>query len=234
MRLLIKLSVIFLSLVGLAGCDSFDLGSAPKQNFVKELPAKRQRELRQVKKFRAVGAFKVLPEKGSNKMLNFDWYSQGNNFFTLRLMSPGAFYTTTLRNFHGSYTFWHGPTRFVRVRGKSFHNLMLSDLGWYLPLNNFYYWLRTIPAPQAKNKPKIVTKYDKYGHLITLGQDGWVISYSRFMKKGFDDMPTKITIWGRGVKVEVAVKTWIFYFDQELMDIQKTNKVLVDTVETDL
>lgn len=236
MRLLIKLFVILLSLVGLVGCESsLNLGPAPKQNFIKEAPAKRQRDLSRVKKFRAVGAFKVSSEMGAgSRILNFSWYNQSVKFYIMRLMSPGALYTTTLRNFYGTYTFWHGPTRFARVPGKSFQNLMLSELGWSLPVNNLTYWFRAMPAPQAKNAPKIVTKYDKYGHLIVLGQDGWVVEYSRFVTKNFDDFPTKIKIWGRRVKFDIAIKAWTLYFDEELMDIQKTNKILLDTVETDL
>ena len=232
MRQLLKISILALC-VGLAGCDKpFDRGgdgiNEKAEPDFKVIPkAIRQKRLASIRHWRMFGAFDVRAH-GKDRIINFNWYQKGPKVFVIRLNTAGGFYQVSLKNYHGRLTFWRTPTRFIRTT--SFRNLMLSEVGWYVPFNEFYYWIRDIPLPKALSKGKVVKKFDKYGHLVVLGQNGWVLHYEDFRTYFGHDMPTRISVFGEHVKFEIAITQWILYFNQDLMDIPKTNEILLKSL----
>jgi outer membrane lipoprotein LolB len=205
MKRTLKALIIFSPLL-LTGCgNELDLGAPPPQHFVNESPAARAQQLNTLTAFRAQGAFSVQA-KGKERIINYNWYHGAKNTYTLKLSTPGDFYQAVLRNFYGKLTFWRDPTQVTQIR--SLQNFMMSELGWYIPLNSFYYWMRGLPAPGGK----AVTQYDEYGHLTSLQQNGWDLQYHRYVKFGEYDLPTKIDVQSsHGDKVRIAVKDWLLY-----------------------
>ncbi len=224
--------VIVLSVFLVAGCQGgnrrpLSLGPAPHQKFTKEAPATRQKNLLGLRHWRMYGALSVNV-RGKTRILSFNWYQKGPQVFHIKLNTSAGFYQVSLQNYYGKLTFWRTPTRFIRT--ESFRNMMLSELGWYLPMRRLFYWMRGVPLPKKMSKGKVITKYDQYGHLTVLGQNGFVIQYSHFMHFGGYDLPTKINIFGRHTEVRLAIMDWVLYFNDQLMDIPKTNEVLLKSL----
>jgi len=235
MRIIKNLSIIVLSCLLLAGCDKpfdeQDDGFEVKADTVKPTyisPENRINRLHEVRHWRIYGAFEVVPSDQSKRIINFNWYQKGPNLFNIRLNTPAGFYQVALQNYFGTLTFWRTPTRFIRA--KSFRNLMLSEVGWYVPFRYFFYWIRGIPVPASLSKGLVVKKYDKYGRLIVLGQNGWVVHFEEYRHYYDFDVPTKISVFGSHVQFRIAIQQWLFYFENNLIDIPKTNEILLKSL----
>lgn len=225
-RALLRFLLVSMAVI-LAGCaHPMQLGKVnTKQKFVYLSPEKRVAKLSQVNHWRLYGAFSV-EVNNKTKILNFDWYQRSRKMFIVKLSSPGDFYQLMLKFYHGVFTFWKTPTRYVQA--KSFKNLMLSELGWYLPFDDFYFWVRGLPLTGKYSHGKVIKKYDKYGHLIVLGQNGYVIHYRRFVNYRGYDMPTMMDVFGKHIKVRIAIKDWIFYFARDMLGRDNINRMATD------
>lgn len=78
--------------------------------------------------------------------------------------------------------------------------------GWYLPVDNLYYWVRGIPTPRAIDSIKLNAE----GHLAYLKQDAWIITYHEYMYINGLWLPQRITLKypGNGVQPALSVK-WL-------------------------
>lgn len=219
--------LILLSTLLLVGCSNeLDLGAPAKpQHFVVEAPAVRAKALYALQSYRAMGAFSVKV-KGSQRIVNFNWYHRGTKTYSLKLSTAGDFFEAVLKNYHGQITYWKDPAHFVRVR--SLRNFMLAEMGWYIPLNDFFYWMRGVPLPGTH--PTV--KYDGFGHLLELTQAGWTIHYARYINYGDYDLPTMLRVTSpQGDQLRVAVKQWVLYnnITQNTKEaISKRNQQLLD------
>ena len=219
--------LIMLSMLLLVGCSNeLDLGAPAKpQQFVIEAPALRANALYALRNYQAVGAFSARV-KGTQRIINFNWYYRGIKAYTLKLSTAGDFYQAVLKNYYGNITYWKDPTHFTRV--KSLPDFMMAEMGWYIPLNNFFYWMRGVPLPASHP----TAKYDGFGHLIELKQAGWTIHYSRYINYGDIDLPTMMNVMSpHGDAIRVAVKQWLLYGtinDRSKDAISKQNKQLLD------
>ena len=83
---------------------------------------------------------------------------------------------------------------------------MLENIGWYLPLSFFRYWILTLPVPNISYR----AKFDKYNHLIFLKQKGWIIKYSDFKTVKNVDLPRKILISYHNFKFDLSISSLSF------------------------
>ena len=226
MKPITKILILFSTLL-LVGCaNELDLGAPAKpQHFVVEKPAVRAQALYALDSYRAMGAFSVKA-KGKERIISFNWYHRGTKTYTLKLSTAGDFYQAVLKNYYGQITYWKDPAHFTRVR--SLRNFMMAEMGWYIPLNDFFYWMRGVPLPGTHP----TTKYDGFGHLIDLKQAGWSIHYARYINYGDIDLPTMMNVVSpHGDKIRVAVKQWLLYtmaHHKSKDAISKQNKQLLD------
>lgn len=234
MKQIAKLFVMLFSVL-LVGCssDELDLGAPQKpQHFAYRAPRTRAKQLYQLKNYRIFGAFGINT-RGKERIISYNWYIGGTNVYTLKLTTPGDFYQAVLRDFHGKITYWRDPVHFVRVR--SLKDFMQAELGWYIPLNEFYYWLRSVPAPANLSKTRAVMQYDTFGHVTMLEQDGWQLQFKRFIQYGRYDLPTMINVVSpHGDKVRIAIKDWLLYLNNSARpskeSISEQNKQLLQSV----
>lgn len=84
-------------------------------------------------------------------------------------------------------------------------SLMDEHLGWSIPLGGAQYWLRGLVAPDPP--PKLVRR-DEAGLLQDLDQAGWRISVLRRMPVGGYELPAKIFMSYRDLKVRIVISSW--------------------------
>ena len=77
-------------------------------------------------------------------------------------------------------------------------------IGVPLPVTHLRYWLLGVPAP---NSPSSEEQGDN-GHLARLEQDGWVITYDRYVPRGERTLPARVVMERAPVRVRVVVDQW--------------------------
>lgn len=82
--------------------------------------------------------------------------------------------------------------------------LVRSATGWQFPVAGIRYWVRGVPVP---GQPAAV-KTDADGHLISLAQSGWDISYDRFQDLDGRAWPTRLRLTTDDLSVRLVVDEW--------------------------
>lgn len=196
---MIRLVFVFL-LVLLGGCATTPepVSSAD----VEVLWASRQTVLSQLQHWKIEGRIAVqLDEEGWQAGMH--WHQQ-NDRYQLDMLDPFGRKVARLTK---------GP-RGVELRlskGKSAHSvdaesLMQRLLGYSLPVSGLRYWVRGIPDPQHHINQ---IRLDASGRLAWLEQSGWEVSYQRYHQHSTTiDLPSKMTLTSKGLKVKVVVSEW--------------------------
>ncbi len=83
--------------------------------------------------------------------------------------------------------------------------LMQEQLGWSIPLDNLYWWVRGLAAPNGK---KYLT-LDSYSRLQTLEQTGWQLEYLDYqlLENGLY-LPKRIRASGEDLQLLLVIKSW--------------------------
>jgi len=82
--------------------------------------------------------------------------------------------------------------------------LLAQQLGWPVPVQGLYYWVRGLPVPDAPETHGL----DRDGRLIWLKQSGWEIVYRGYGSFGGLSLPTKIFLDDDRIKVRLVVDGW--------------------------
>jgi len=81
--------------------------------------------------------------------------------------------------------------------------LMQAQLGWYVPVRSFKYWLKGQPGPQAYERD-----VDHLGRLARLQQDGWEITYKRYARVNGIELPRKLELSNHRLRVRLVIDQW--------------------------
>ena len=86
--------------------------------------------------------------------------------------------------------------------------LLLEQTGWQLPIENLYYWIRSLPVPNHAYK----ASRDVQHRLLSLSQQGWYIQYLEYTtpQAGFS-LPRKIVLESQGIQVKMVIYEWEFH-----------------------
>lgn len=130
------------------------------------------------------------------------WVEQ-DGVYTLRLMGPFS---------QGSYEL-SGDAAGVVLRTPDGRDLQAEDpeallqgaLGWSLPVSGLRYWIRGIPAPGSEPSG---LRLDALGRMTDVEQDGWRISVLRYTALQGLDLPEKLFMESRRLKLRIAVQSW--------------------------
>ncbi len=82
---------------------------------------------------------------------------------------------------------------------------MQQQFGWSLPLRGLRYWVLGLPAPGGQTALKL----DEFGHILSLKQDGWELSYTEYQNVAGLELPKKFTISDSERGFKVFVDTWV-------------------------
>ena len=81
--------------------------------------------------------------------------------------------------------------------------LLKQQLGWDLPISYLKYWIRGIPL-----QGKAIKKYDPYGHLIFMQQNGFDLWFSNYQSFNGVDLPTRLDLQYPKLKIRLIIKQW--------------------------
>lgn len=82
--------------------------------------------------------------------------------------------------------------------------LTQQELGWELPLSGLSYWATAVPA---NDNPADIQR-NTNGQIVSLHQDGWEISYSRYATEAADSLPLRFVLRREGLEILVLVDEW--------------------------
>ena len=170
-----------------------------EQNGLKQ-STKSQGNLNDIKSFDISGA---LAAKNKNKAwtASLNWLQRGPNAYQIRLFGPLGSGTIIIEKKGDVISYVDGAKKL------SSHNadeLFEHQTGIRLPVNNLYYWVRGLPAPGAVDH----VQRDPAGHLISLDQTGYHISYSDYSAAHQYQLPGKIQLLGHGEMIKLVIKRW--------------------------
>ncbi len=81
---------------------------------------------------------------------------------------------------------------------------LTDQLGWSFPARSTRYWILGIADPRFSARPG----FDDAGWLVELEQNGWIISYDRFVMVQGRWMPRKIVMEHENARVKLIVDQW--------------------------
>lgn len=194
-------SVLFLS-----GCAHMN-DRRSSIHFEVQSPSVRCAKLARLKAWRMNGSFSLAQQGEQLLIANYTWHQLNPRDYRIEISSALGLYSASIYHQHGSVTLWKNGV--LIIRGKTAKNLMQKTLGWSIPISNLRYWVKGIPAP-IKTAGYYRARYDQYGHLTQLKQQGWVICYTAYVKEaGHDiDLPQIIMLGRPGLKVRMTLRDW--------------------------
>lgn len=130
-------------------------------------------------------------------------WTQQSSQYNISLYGPLSLGRVTISGRPGlvSLTQSNKPT----VSASNPEQLMQRQLGWQLPISNFYYWVRGIPAPSASYR----LQQDNQNRSLQLVQQGWRIQYMEYMRVQQVDLPRRIELMNPRLHVRVVIRNWI-------------------------
>jgi outer membrane lipoprotein LolB len=102
-----------------------------------------------------------------------------------------------------------GRVTLVMSDGKSYtasnpEELLARRWGFHLPVSNLRYWIRGLPVPDLPSN----TQFDTSNRLVNLAQDGWQVQFLSYMSGRNTELPEKLVITSREMKVKIIVYQW--------------------------
>ncbi len=84
-------------------------------------------------------------------------------------------------------------------------NLLRNNTGLILPLKQLYYWIRGLPAPDTQVS---AAEYNAQIDLQTLTQNGWHISYVKYMEQDGLRLPKKLNLQNDDYYARIVISNW--------------------------
>ena len=93
-------------------------------------------------------------------------------------------------------------------RATSSEELMLNEIGWFVPIKRAMFWIKGIPFPDAKIEAVSLYQDNNYKQFTQLP---WTVTVEEY----FTDrrLPKAIVFLSDGVRIKVAIKKWNFRYD---------------------
>lgn len=90
-------------------------------------------------------------------------------------------------------------------RAADLDSLMTTHLKWSMPVAGARYWVRGVPTP---GRPTTQLTLDPAGRLTDFAQDGWRISVLEYRAVGGLDLPRRLFLLGRDLKIRLFITDW--------------------------
>lgn len=185
----------------LTGCTSLSVPTQPNATYKNETPAKRQEQLTTVTSWNASGALSVQQPGKSAMIMRYEWQQMGANTYRVNLSGSLNIGSVVIIGQPNKVTLQRGNE--APISARTAEELMQRQLGWTLPIPSLWYWARGLPAPG----PVQSSKYDSYGHLVMLSQQGWRLQFSDYKTVQGVDLPQVIQLNAR-ISARLVVKEW--------------------------
>lgn len=138
-------------------------------------------------------------KKGWTASLN--WLQQGSNQYQIRLFGPLGGGTVLIDKHDSVVTYSDGPKKITATNAE---DLLQKETGIRLPVNDLYYWVRGLPAPNSAQS----TQRDAENRIVSINQAGYTINYTGYTNVKGMNLPSKIRLQGSGVLIKLVIKHW--------------------------
>lgn len=81
--------------------------------------------------------------------------------------------------------------------------LLQDTLGWSVPVEQFQWWVRGLPAPDSPFQQQM-----NNNRLNELMQDGWHVRYLRYKQHDIYTLPSKIRLSRDALSITLIIKEW--------------------------
>lgn len=184
----------------LAGCTTLKLPPLPAPTQYQVIPWQtRQSQLDQLQQWNIDGALSVQYGNQSN-IANYTWQQNGDRF-QIGINSSLNVYSVVIVGQPGNVVLYETQKR--TITAESPEVIMRQRLGWSLPVSLLRFWIKGEPAPG-----KYQVQLDKFGHVILLMQNNYLVSFDNYANVNSLDLPRTLTVQGHGVKIKIVVKHW--------------------------
>jgi outer membrane lipoprotein LolB len=130
------------------------------------------------------------------------WEQFNSSHYRLSLFGPMGGNAVTIEKNGALVTYQEGQHI---EKSKHIETLVYQKTGQKLPLSHLFYWVRGIKSPTGS----AIESRDQDGHLITLKQAGYILSYSHYENINGYDLPTKIHIEHQNGWLKLMIKNWV-------------------------
>ncbi len=182
----------------LSGCASSPSSIAPKNE--KKSFETRKAELKDLKHWVINGGMAVK-EGRQGFTASMDWRQYSPSSFSITLAGPLGSGKIKLVKKGSRATLTDGNKQFSSNNAEQ---LLKKHTGYYIPIQSLFYWIRGLPSP---NLPSTKT-FDSFKHVSQLQQQGWTIQYKRFTSFKSFDVPAKLVMQKRNIKVKIVISKW--------------------------
>lgn len=139
--------------------------------------------------------------RGKTDIGTFVWRQSGLNY-DFRTYGPLNAVSIRIEGRPGRATLWKNANS--SRSASSPEALMRQEMGWFLPLSNLRFWSRGLAAPGVVGQKR----YDEFGHLTLLQQQGWTINYQRYQAVADKDLPRNVVMTHGDLRVKIIFKRW--------------------------
>lgn len=193
-----KVKYIFvLIILLLAGCVNITPYQKPEKTIDWQ---SREKQLKDLSSWQSQGSFGIIYRERSD-IANFNWIQNGEKYF-INIYGPLHISGAQIIGEPGSVVLKESEHEFVTADNPE--SLVKKEFGWLLPVSNLRYWILAIPAPTKINK----IQFDNLNHVVLLEQQGWLISYEDFYSFDGIDLPSKVKLERKDLKIKLAIKSW--------------------------
>lgn len=190
--------LIALLLMWLSGC-----ATTPRvpQLVNEQLWKQQQQQLGQLTHWQLAGRISIQLEKEAWSASLY-WTQEGDNY-TLRIVAPLGRGTIEISGNKDSVKLHTADNRLLE--DKDVDILMQQNLGWKIPVAALIYWIRGLPDPHMAISQ---IQLEQTGHLASINQSGWNVSYEQYTRVGTLELPSRMTIVREQLKLRLSINKW--------------------------
>lgn len=188
----LKKFFLMICLLSLVGCATVSPVKMPPTYS----RAKQIKQFQAIKNWHLTGVLSIRTQNAGDS-LHWSWQQNNKNYL---ILLSGPLGLGTIRVTGKPHVVLLERSDGKKFSAPSADQLLAEQTGWPLPIENLFYWIRTLPAPNASYQTKLNTNQQ----IATLIQDDWVIQYQYANNKIF---PTQIILKNTGILIKIIVRT---------------------------
>lgn len=190
----------------LQGCMTAPPAPPPDDSYTNEKPedwSERSDRLAEFNQWELQGKVAVRHEEGTDSAVIRSW-TQDSDYFRIEMSS--AFMGMGTVRLEGS------PASLVITDpdGQTYQSsnperLIQKTLGWTLPVEALYYWVRGLPVPDSEHQ----LFFDPEGRIAYLRQHGWELNFDQHQTlENLPEVPRSLTATRDDLRLRLVLTRW--------------------------
>lgn len=184
----------------LGGCVDLHAPTTTPSQFTVQTPTQRAQTLSHVSGWDLNGALSMTLPNQSPQIANYTWVQTGNDY-RITLSSALSLYQIVIEK--QGYSLSLSKNGRLITEANTAEGLMQQAVGWSLPVTYLQSWIIGLPAP----KQPFQATYDAYGHVISLKQAGFTVTYEDYQTTpNHIDLPALISVQNPRLFAKIVIK----------------------------